>query len=171
MRQFSKIQTFDKEQVFKGHPYVPTPTWFNTPERIALLEFKAVKWIGTPFLANSDELGRGVSCQKLASRIYAEAGFASIDVPEVKMQHSKFGAPSLVEPFMDARAEFASVRNGSASVGDLLGFTIGKVVHHVGIVVSAEGFIHVCRGLSVRISPFTDPTWFSRLRRIWRPRP
>src|SRR6266853_1894972 len=98
-------------------------TWFNTPERIALIEFKAAKWIGTPFLANSDELGRGVSCQKLASRIYAEAGFANVEVPEVKMQHSRFADGSLVEKFMDGRSEFGSVSASEAPmVGDLLGF-------------------------------------------------
>jgi cell wall-associated NlpC family hydrolase len=144
-------------------------SWFNTPERIALLEFKAAKWLGTRFLPNSDEPGRGVSCQKLASRIYSEAGFASVEVPEVKMQHSMFSRDSLVEPFMDARPEFSAVSaDGPVMIGDLLGFKCGRCVHHVGIVVSG-GFIHVTRAHPVQISRLLDATWFPLLRRIWRP--
>lgn len=146
-------------------------SWFSSPERIAALEFKAGKWIGTPFLANSNMPGPGggVSCQKLVSAIYREVGFCDVPVPEVAMSHAQFSQRSLVEEFMADRPEFVRIEKSEVMPGDLLGFRIGKIVHHLGIVLPASMFIHAMYRHGTICSALSDGTWVSRLRAVWRP--
>lgn len=148
-------------------------SFFDTAERIALLEFKAGKWVGTPFFPNSNEMGPqgGVSCQKLCSEIYRACGFADLDVPEVPMSHAQFSNDrSLVEEFMAKREEFSAVPTHELQAGDLLGFRMGKVVHHSGIYLGGqELFIHATVGHGVTIASLRDGTWSSRLSLAWRP--
>jgi cell wall-associated NlpC family hydrolase len=121
-------------------------SWFNSPERIAALEFKAGKWVGTPFFANSNTPGPrgGVSCQKLVAAIYRECGCCDIEVPEVAMSHAKFSRVSLMEEFMAGRKEFVDLLTESDKPGgmsdgsswklellpgDLIGLRIGHIIH------------------------------------------
>ncbi|HSM84611.1 MAG TPA: hypothetical protein VLT16_00610 [Candidatus Limnocylindrales bacterium] len=159
-------------------------SWFNTPEKVSLLQFRAEHWIGTPFFPNSNTAGKrgGVSCQKLASALYKETGFASIEVPEVAMSHARFaGADSLVEKWMDGRPEFVRVSPKEPQPGDLLGFMINRVVHHLGVMVLMQDspkqavpalrvFIHTLEHSGTNYATLFDPVWGSRLAVVWRPR-
>jgi len=144
------------------------PPWFSTPGRITALQVAAAAWVGTPFLGNSSAIGLGVSCQFLAAALYRESGFVDLAPPEVPMAFARFNSTSLVEPWMDARPEFESV-GFDYQPGDMLGFRIGKAVHHCGVVLSSGSFVHCVDPAGVIISPLTDSTWASRLRRAWRP--
>lgn len=154
-----------------------TETWFNTEPRLEALKQQFLAWIGTPFLPNSCERGSrgGVSCQKLAAAIYRGASFVNVDPPEVSMSHARFSRESLVEPWMDARPEFVRIPlvRGETVIltGDLLGFTIGNAVHHLGIAAGQTQFFHVIEGQTARFAWLTDPTWRKRLSAIWRPKP
>jgi len=134
------------------------------------LQFRAEHWIWTPFFPNSNTAGPkgGVSCQKLASALYAESGFASIEVPEVAMSHARFSRVSLMEEWMDKRPEFCRVWCG-LHVGDLLGFRIQKAVHHMGVLVAAGTFIHCLDGIGTVYGNLKDATWGTRLAAVWRP--
>lgn len=180
----SKLQTLEKLQT-------PTvPTWFNSPERIAALEFKAGKWIGTPFFANSSMPGPGggVSCQKLVAAIYRECGCCNVEVPEVAMSHARFNRNSLMEEFMSGLSEFSKldlagmrplpplsteerVSAGALTLeaGDLIGFRIGKAIHHMGIVLPSQMFIHAMSGYGTVLSALSDGTWGARVGAVWRP--
>jgi hypothetical protein len=129
--------------------------------------------MGTPFQANSNTPGEsgGVSCQKLVAAIYKDVGFADVQAPDAPMSHAKFSNESLLEPFMDARPEFARMPLHTAlQDGDMLGFRLGKIIHHSGILMWPHGgFIHVIYGSKVQLSYITDATWLSRLAAIWRP--
>lgn len=150
-------------------------SWFNTPERIALLEFKAAKWLGTPWFPNSNTPGKGVSCQKLVGAIYREVGFCDVDVPEGKMS-ARALKESLVEKFMSERPEFVRIgMHEDPMPGDLLGFKSYAVIHHLGIVVGLGPrpgtlFVHVAFKASVMYSSLADTTYSSSLRAVWRPR-
>jgi cell wall-associated NlpC family hydrolase len=54
--------------------------------------------------------------------------------------------------------------------GDVLGFTIGKCVHHMGILLGGDRFVHSCDHVGVVISDTRDATWLSRLSNVWRPK-
>ena len=144
-------------------------TFYSTPERIAELQAVAASWIGTPFLGNSSAKGRGVSCQFLASAMYRETGFLDATPPEVPMSYARFHNTSLLEPWMDARPEFEQLAGFDVIPGDMLGFRIGKAVHHCGVVISDGSFVHCIDPAGVIVSPLADSTWASRLRRAWRP--
>jgi len=170
-------------------------SWFNTPERLARLEFHAVSWEGTPWLPNSNTKGRrgGVSCQKLVAELYKEVGFAADldvakEIPNVAMCHAVFAqptgmgatAPSLLVPFMEGRKDFVKIELASEAqkqwpplnllrVGDLLGMKIKGTVHHCGILIGQHVFVHVMRQLGTIFSSLTDGTWSSRLACAWRP--
>lgn len=154
--------------------------WFDTEARVALLQAEAQKWIGTPFCPNSSSPGHkgGVSCQKLAGEVYRGAGFViGAEIPDVAMSHARFNRTSLVVAFMSTRREFEAVpvEKGTslamcgAIAGDLLGFTIHKAVHHLGVCVSHGVFVHAIEGCRVHLAALGDPTWGTRLANIWRP--
>jgi cell wall-associated NlpC family hydrolase len=145
--------------------------WFNTAERIAALRAEAAIWIGTPFLCNSNTPGPrgGVSCQKLACAIYRKVGFATFQAPEVAMAHARFSKVSLVEGWMDGRREFIRVAIVDVRPGDLLGFRLARIVHHVGILLDAGEFVHVLDHVGCIVSALSDPTYSSRLAAAWRP--
>lgn len=142
--------------------------WFDSPGKILALELQAEDWLGTPFFTNSQAKHRGVSCQKLAAALYRDVGWIDLDVPEVPMSYARFNRESLVEKFLDGRPEFAAVPPGPLP-GDLLGFTINRTVHHVGIALRGGRFVHCIEGAGVQIAHQFDATWESRLARIWRP--
>lgn len=147
-------------------------SWF-TPERRTDLERVCAGWIGTPFSPNGEAKGAGVSCQKLVAAIYAEVGFGAWHPPEVQMGHHLQYRNSLVDEFMSTlTASFDLVEPGKEeiSAGDLLGFRIGKTVHHLGIALANDRFIHVARGIGVTINQLSDPVWGRRLARVWRPK-
>jgi cell wall-associated NlpC family hydrolase len=149
-----------------------TPTWF-TEERIEALEVEAASWVGTPFAANSSAKGLGVSCHTLAGALYAAVGWGDILIPDVAISHGRFGENSLADPFFNAMAErFTQLPHDSEILpGDVLGFRIGRIVHHLGTALRNGRFIHALEGLGATVSTTEDATYRSRLTTIWRPAP
>ena len=155
-------------------------SWFNSPERVALLEFRAAKWIGTPFFSNGNTPGPrgGVSCQKLVAEVYRDVQFARREVtervPSVAMSHGNFSSRDLVEEFMsELKTLFDRVVGPPFEVmaGDLIALRIGRVSHHLGIVLAKRIFIHALPHAGVVLSSLDDGTYSSRLMAAWRPRP
>lgn len=138
-----------------------------TEQKIDMLEQATMWWYGTPFRANACSVGRGVSCQKLVAALYREIGYMDIEPPEVAMDHHMQCRESIAEQYVDALGNFSRV--DEPQPGDLLGFRIGKVVHHLGIALRNRRFVHCLRGIGVTINSLDDPTWSSRLAVIWRP--
>jgi cell wall-associated NlpC family hydrolase len=149
-----------------------TPTWF-TEKRINALEAEAATWVGTPFAANSSAKGLGVSCHTLAGALYAAVGWGDILIPDVAISHARFGENSLADPFFEAMAErFTQLPHDSDILpGDVLGFRIGRIVHHLGTALRNGRFIHALEGLGATVSTTEDATYRSRLTTIWRPAP
>lgn len=144
-------------------------SWW-TPERLSVLEAEAVSWIGTPFAANSCSKGDGVSCAKLCGALYTAAGFEGIVVPDGQTAHARYNHASIITPFFDGHPYFEAVDPALRMAGDVLGFTIGKCVHHMGILLGGDRFIHSCDHVGVVISDTRDATWLSRLSNVWRPK-
>lgn len=146
-------------------------TWW-TPERVVALREEAATWLGTPFAPNSSSKGRGVSCQKLAGCLYAACGFDLPEIPDASISQARFSRVSLVEPWFDSRPEFERIDAYSViEAGDVLGFRIGDIVHHLGIAIDHSLFIHTIEGVGTTIAQIEDSTWRSRLVCIWRPKP
>ena len=143
--------------------------WFEQkPERIAALIVEAGSWMGTPFFPNSSSKHRGASCHKLVGAIYDAVGFGTYDVPDVPMTTTMFRATDVVEKYLAARPEFVRVED-APRVGDLLGFRIGKSVHHLGILIGPGVFIHAIPPPGVVPGYLADATWAGRHAITWRP--
>lgn len=153
-------------------------TWFNSPERVLALENAASSWIGTPFVANSRCKGvrGGVSCQMLAEQIYKESGVPfDFQAPEAPMRWSNTSADSLIMSFLTEHPELVELLDNPTDSdilpGDLLGFRVGSCVHHVGVVLTGNKFIHCMRGMRTLICYISDPTFKRRLACLWRIKP
>lgn len=139
---------------------------FNEVELVRV----AKSWVGTPFHANSNERGPrgGVSCHFLVTEIYKECGFVIPDVPFGAPGHARFSSQSIIEPLLDANANFARM-TAPPKVGNLLGFRIGKIIHHLAILLPNFQIVHAVSGVGVMINPYEDPTWKKRHVATWRP--
>lgn len=147
--------------------------YFQSESQVAALEEAASSWLGTPFSANAQVKGRGVSCQKLVAALYEETGFWSgVEVPEVPMDHALHSPRSLVTEWATSRADLEEVPWAcfeDLRPGDVLGFLIYKTIHHTGVMLGSGRFIHALNGSGVVLSSFNDPTFASRLSKVWRP--
>lgn len=153
-------------------------TWFRNVERIEALELAASEWVGTPFVANSRAKGKrgGVCCHMLAEQLYIEAGYdLPFRVPAGSMKWSDVSKQSLIEKFFDDQTElFQTLENVTIDdvlPGDVIGFKIGGCVHHVGVALIGDRFVHCMRGIGTRIHHLNDPTYSGRIEKIWRPKP
>jgi len=146
--------------------------WWNE-DRVALLVAEAESWRGTPFAPNSSAKGLGVSCHNLAGELYRACGYPHpIELPDVPIAHARFSTSSFVTAWFATRSDFVPVPVvGPLAPGDVLGFQIGRTVHHLGVLLPGNQFIHVLEGLGVVVNSIADPTWYSRLANVWRAAP
>jgi len=149
--------------------------WFSTPERIHALQTEAERWIGTPFHPHGKVCGRGggVSCETLPLVLYQAAGVIgdSFCIPVAPIGWGNSHRSSVMSEFLDHCAMFERVEPvlSQLAVGDLLGFRIGRVVHHLGVSVWPGVFVHCLKPQGVHCSALGDATWLKRLGRAWRP--
>jgi len=140
----------------------------------ALIHLVAGRWIGTPFSANACVPGPqgGVSCQRLASAIYVEAGVltADVQIPAGRITRGRWHRISEIEPWLDGRREFVRTDpEGDVCAGDLLGFRIGHCISHLGVALGPAQFIHCLEGPGTVVSSLQDATWLKRCAARWRP--
>jgi cell wall-associated NlpC family hydrolase len=142
--------------------------YFDRPDRVALLEASAHTWLGTPFVPHGDVCHAGVDCVHLPLRIYAECGLA-LDraFPSYTMDGGDHRGSSQVIEWLEGDPGFVRTRDTQA--GDLGCFRIGRVPHHVGLVLSPTTFVHAMRNYGVIISRLDDPTFARRLMAFYRP--
>lgn len=151
--------------------------FFDTPQKINLLQAIASTWVGTPFMPNAAIKHAGVCCQKLVGSIYIEAGFlpAGFEIPSGPMDWSHANTRSLIAEFVDTQPRFCSIARETfeaieAQPGDMLGFKIGGCLQHCGILLAADGrFVHCMRPAGILFSNLKEPSFAQRLERIWRP--
>jgi len=149
--------------------------FFQSPERQAALIDEAATWEDTPFHPHAGIKGAGVDCVLLAMRIYQAAGFLAHNatLPTYTMDGGNHRTESQILNWIRQSSRFAEIEPtsvlGDWLPGDLLGFQVGKVVHHVGLALKHQQFIHAMQGQDVCIATIADPTWWRRLRHVWRP--
>ena len=152
--------------------FSPQP-YFSTPPRLAALQDAADRWLGTPFHAHGRICGPrgGCSCETLVQMLYYEAAFLPehFRIPIGPLDWHRAAQHSIITPFVDARPEFQRVAIERAAAGDLLGFRIGEILHHLAILLAGGRFIHCLRPLGVHWSCLADATWRKRLAVVWRP--
>ncbi|MCL5099278.1 MAG: NlpC/P60 family protein [Candidatus Omnitrophica bacterium] len=131
---------------------------------------EAQSWLATPFRAHAKVKGDGVDCVNLALAIYQKAGILPADIvfPPYHIGSGAHLDLSAVAQFVIATRLFR-LATAPFKTGDLLGFNLGKVIHHVGIYIERDNFVHCCQKAGVIFSRLDDPTWGKRLQAVWRP--
>lgn len=157
---------------------------YDTPEKITALDNEARSWVGTPFWPNSAVKGErgGVSCHNLVAAILFATGLPSFPVPRGSAEWARANTESIIETGLDALPQFAHVNAPGEPVdmaailpGDILGFRIGRCLHHVGIALPGGHFVHALRHAGAHISRLDDGAFLfdkggtPRLLRVWRP--
>ncbi len=145
--------------------------FFNTPERIQLLSEAAGRWLGTPFHPHAGLPQVGVDCVHLLAAVYKETGaLDGWEFPAYTMDGGDHRATSLVLEWLDRHARFERVPAGeTVQPGDLLCFRLGRVPHHVGLLIAGNRFIHAMRNYGVIESQLDDPTFAERFVAAYRP--
>jgi cell wall-associated NlpC family hydrolase len=111
---------------------------------------EATRWLGTPFFPRMAKLGVGADCVQLALAVYKEARVLP-PVAELPKGYSLDGGnhrrTSLVLEWLASCPYLAP--EGRPVIGSLVVYRLGRVPHHVGIVVDERRFIHAVRGYGV----------------------
>lgn len=138
-----------------------------TPETVARI---GRSWIGTPFYPHMAKKGIGADCVHLALEIYKEAGVLpkDLELPEYSLDGGAHLVDSLVVQWL-ARSDLFEIVSRHPEQGELITLKVGKVVHHVGIMVSSSTFVQSIRNAGVVERDLRDPTWSNRLRGCWKP--
>lgn len=130
-----------------------SPTWFDTPAKIAALRAVASEWVGTPFFANSEACGRdgGVDCIHLLHAIYTRLGvLPRLVIPPQVMDWGDHADRSRLVEALETWAElthrFVCLPVNTAPLpGDLLVFNGGRVPHHGGLMLDVGEFLHALK--------------------------
>ena len=120
--------------------------------------------------------GIGADCVGFAHGVYVAVGaIQPIQFPAYALDEGSHSAQSKLEKVIIDSGMFAEVwhRDGSTFLpplmhGDLLGFHLGKSVHHCGILLGAPHFVHAIQNYGVIQSMITDPTYRRVMVSVWR---
>jgi cell wall-associated NlpC family hydrolase len=143
---------------------------FFNASNLELLCDVAQSWVGAPFHPNG-RTRDGVSCQMFCCELYRETGFLPQEFvcQAGPMDWGNANTSSLIEKFIGSEvADKFEIVESNALPGDLLGFTVGGCLQHLGVKLEDE-FIHVLKHRGVILSRFDDASYLKRLCRIWRP--
>lgn len=148
--------------------------FFASKKDIESLQARLLAWLGTPFMAHGCIKGVGCSCETFVLSVYKEEGFLPRDfsIPEGTIRHFRTATGAgLMEPFIDGCEHFEGLRAMLPDVqpGDMLGYRVGRIVHHLGIVYSKTEFAHCVDPAGVKFSSLRDATYLRRWARLWRP--
>ncbi len=142
--------------------------FFDTDQRIFRLQRVATSWEGTRFVPHGKIKGAGVDCVHLCAEIYRECGvFPSYSFPGYTLDGGHHLGNSVIEQWLKTSLHFEKV--DKASIGTLMLFRIGKVSHHVGLIVSEQHFIHCIRGRGAALALIRDPAYSTRVDSIYCP--
>ena len=145
--------------------------FFASAERQAQLRAEATSWLNTPFCARAAVKGAGVDCVRLTAELMVACGLIrGYEFPRYSLDWARHRDRSIVLEWLAACPQVALVPDGEpAQIGDVVGFKVGRCVHHVGVVLDPPLFINAIEGARVSISQLNDSTWAKRLACLYRP--
>jgi cell wall-associated NlpC family hydrolase len=167
---------------------------FEDLGRCTVLLAAAERWLGTPFHRYASLRGVGVDCVHLVAELYGAAGAIPqpYTLPRYSMDGGHHNESSILLDYVDSTGRFAPIAIDAAlpsrgcvgcgetgtqpnlpalMVGDLIGFKIGRVVHHAGIYLGGPEalFVHAVQQYGCVTNTLRDSTWLTRVAAIRRP--
>jgi cell wall-associated NlpC family hydrolase len=130
----------------------------------------ALEWIGTPFFPHQAIKQVGADCVHLGLVVYQEAGIMPVEtcLPTYNLAGGSHLKRSIVLKWL-GDCPFVEP-DDAPNLGDVITLQVGRVDHHVGIMVAENQFVHSIRTLGVIKSDLRDTTWKKRLRTFWKPK-
>lgn len=102
----------------------------------------ALSWVGTPYHHQQRCKGVGVDCAHLVAGIAIDAGLMAADT-NLPMDYSpEWNLHNKEEMLISYLLQFGCQSKDSAEAGDIIGFTIGHCVGHIGVMVSDTQYVH-----------------------------
>ena len=102
----------------------------------------ALSWVGTPYHHQQRCKGVGVDCAHLIAGVAIDAGLIPADV-QLPMDYSPEWNMHNEEQMLLSYLElFGCKEKVKTEPGDIICFTIGKAVGHVGIMISETQYVH-----------------------------
>ena len=139
---------------------------------LSKIQAESLEWIGTPFHARACIKQVGVDCVNLVFAIYQAAGVIPgyLTLPShYPMDGGHHLQKSKVLDFLQDVGVFFEVHKPDARPGDILLLNMGRVIHHVGIVVHEKCMIHAMSPGKVTFAQIDDPTISKRIDQVHRP--
>jgi cell wall-associated NlpC family hydrolase len=142
--------------------------YFDRPDARVDLIAEFGDWLGTPFAHRQAVKGVGVDCVQLIGQIMTACGVVSSYQfgSEYTLDWSHHHDRSIILDYIARTGRF--VRVPEPMLGDVVCFTIGKCVHHAGVMASSRSFLHAMAGSQVKFSSLRDRTWAKRTDSFWR---
>ncbi len=130
-----------------------------TPENLQAIEAAAVAMIGSPERR----------CQIAMADCYKAAGLLpkELEIPHGNYDWARSQGRSLITPWVEGCGFFVEAE-APAQPGDLLGFRLGHVLHHVAIQLDGGRMFHVFGDHGPQIAVAIPDQWAKRLEKIWR---
>jgi cell wall-associated NlpC family hydrolase len=147
-------------------------SFYASADRQRLLAQVARSWLGTPFHPHAAIRGVGVDCVHLLAEIYRETGlFAGYELPRYTMDGGDHADSSQVLSWLEAHPRFRrlDLATEALAAGDLVTFRLGRVAHHVGLMLSEQTFLHAIRDCGVLESRIDEKTYARRFLLAYRP--
>lgn len=143
---------------------------FFTIEKEVALREEIQSWIGTPFLHGAKVKRVGVDCVHLVAELMKFAGVIdSYKFGYYGLDWSQHQDESLLLKQIHATGRFTRIEaDQPPRFGDIAMFTVGRCVHHCGLMVSPMVFVHVLSRGRVCYGRLDDPTWSKRLDSFYR---
>jgi cell wall-associated NlpC family hydrolase len=149
--------------------------YFDKAERLTALRDEAESWLGTPFRAYACVKGEqgGTDCVRLAYGVLSAIGVIpqGKEFPTYSMDFTLHSKHSPIIDFIDTELTAYFEKLPPETIikpGDLLGFKIGKAVHHLSIVVDQEVMLQSVKPIGTRLVSLGDTTFMKRLAVIYR---
>lgn len=129
-----------------------------TPAQLQAIEDAAAAAVGGPERR----------CQVVCANIYKAADLlpADLEIPNGNRDWAATEGRSLIAPWVESCGYFVEVE--TPEPGDLLGFRLGRVLHHVAISLFGGRMIHVFGAHGAQVAVAIPDPWLKRLEKVWR---
>ena len=144
--------------------------FFARAEAQQQLVNEAQSWMGTPFQAWHNAKGVGVDCVQLAGQLMVACGvITGYDFGCYSLDFAAHTGREMITEWLGANSRFVFVPPAAAPMpGDVVVFTVGRAIGHVGVMLTATDFVHSIQGRKVQLSNRTVPPWIGRVAGYWR---
>lgn len=146
-------------------------TWFfDEGTARAKLAEEAQGWMGTPFQAWHNAKGVGVDCVQLAGQLMVACGvIEGYDFGAYSLDFAAHTGREMITEWLGSNSRFVFLPASTVPMlGDVVVFSVGRAIGHVGVMITTSDFVHSIQGRKVQLSNRTVTPWLSRVAGYWR---